>query len=230
MFKKIFAVGLGGAFLIGASVSVFAIPATAADGWYVSGNAGVSSLRESSSKGTITGGSATGDVDFDTGFGLSGAIGHASGPFRLEGELSYRKNDLDQIDVKTVLAGTILFTGSAVLALEGDVSSFGFMANGFYDFDIGGNWAPFVMAGIGGAKINLDATSVGGTAVTYDESDTVFAYQAGAGIGYKFSPTTTANLQYRFFGTSDPTFDDGTVEIDGEYQSHNFWVGITQRF
>ena len=114
--------------------------------------------------------------------------------------------------------------------LGGDISSFGFMANGYYDFDAGDNWAPFLMAGIGGAKINLDATSVAGVAVTYDESDTVFAYQVGAGIGYNLSPTTAVNFQYRFFGTSDPSFNDGTVVIDGEYRSHNFWGGLTQRF
>ena len=230
MFKNGFYAVLGGAFLIGASVSVFATPAAAADGWYASGNVGGAALQESFSTGKVGALTATGDVDFDTGYGLSGAIGYASGPFRLEGELSYRINDLDQVDVESLAAGSIIFTNLGVAALQGDVSSFGFMANGFYDFDIGSNWTPFVMAGIGGASINLDATSVGGVAVTYDESDTVLAYQVGAGIGYKFSPTTTANFQYRFFGTSDPTFNDGTVEIDGEYLSHNFWVGITQRF
>ena len=226
MFKKVLLLGISGAFLF----CTFVTPATAADGWYVSGSGGVSSLQESSSKGTITGGSVTGDVDFDTGFGLSGAIGHASGPLRLEGELSYRKNDLDQVTVNALLAGTVLFTNLGTANLGGDISSFGFMANGYYDFDAGDNWAPFLMAGIGGAKINLDATSVAGVAVTYDESDTVFAYQVGAGIGYNLSPTTAVNFQYRFFGTSDPSFNDGTVVIDGEYRSHNFWGGLTQRF
>lgn len=216
--------------ILAMSLVAYAMPATAANDWYVSGNLGVSSLQEASLTDTFAGGSITADVDFDTGYGLSGAIGHAWGPFRLEGELSYRKNDLDQIDVKTLTIAGVVFTALGTATLGGDTSSFGFMANGYYDFDTGGNWVPFVMAGIGGAKINLDVTSVGGVAVTYDESDTVFAYQAGAGLGYKFSPTTTANLQYRFFGTSDPTFDDGVDKLDSEYQSHNFWIGITQRF
>lgn len=223
--EKIAATGI-----LAMSLVAYAMPANAANDWYVSGNLGVSSLQEASLTDTFTGGSITADVDFDTGYGLSGAIGHAWGPFRLEGELSYRKNDLDQIDVKTLTIAGVVFTALGTATLGGDTSSFGFMANGYYDFDTGGNWVPFVMAGIGGAKINLDVTSVGGVAVTYDESDTVFAYQAGAGLGYKFSPTTTANLQYRFFGTSDPTFDDGVDKIDSEYRSHNFWVGITQRF
>ena len=65
---------------------------------------------------------------------------------------------------------------------------------------------------------------------TYDESDTVFAYQVGAGVAYNFAPQTAVNAQYRFMGTTDPEFSDDTVAIDMEYQSHNFWVGLTQRF
>jgi opacity protein-like surface antigen len=228
MFKKGIYAGIGAAFLIGAFVSAFAIPAAAADGWYVSGNVGASALQEASITDTVTGGVGTGDADFDTGFGISGAIGHASGPFRLEGELSYRINDLDSLDGLTV--NGFLITALGALDLGGDVSSFGFMANGYYDFDAGDNWAPFVMAGIGGASMNLDVTSVAGVATTYDESDTVFAYQVGAGIGYKISPSSTVDLSYRFFGTGDPTFDDGTDKIEGEYQSHNIWAGINVQF
>lgn len=208
----------------------FVMPAAADDGWYVSGNVGGSSRVESSVSDTFTGGSVTGDVDFDGGYVLSGAIGHAWGPFRLEGELSYRENDLDQIDVKTLTIAGVLFTALGTANLGGDTSSFGFMANGYYDFDTGSNWVPFAMAGIGGASLNVDITSVAGVAVTYDESDTVLAYQGGAGIGYKFSPNTTANLQYRLFGTADPTYDDGVDKIDDENLSHNFLFGITHRF
>lgn len=210
------------------SLLAFGLPATAADGWYVSGSGGFSALQDASVKDTVTAGSGTGDAGFDNGFGLSGAIGHSWGAFRLEGELSYRENDLDDLDGITV--NGFLVTALGAVDLGGDVSSFGFMANGFYDFDTGSKWAPFLMAGIGGSKINLDVTSVAGTSTTYDESDTVFAYQAGAGLGYNFSPKTSVNAQYRFFGTSDPTFDDGTDNVDGEYLSHNFWVGLTHRF
>ena len=226
MLKKVLFLGFSGALLIGA----FATPSTAADGWYVSGSGGVAILKESSSTGTITGGSATGDVSFDNGFGIAGSIGHAFGPIRVEGELSYRKNDLDDVTSVAGLAGTIIFTTTGAVSLGGDVSSFGFMANAFYDFDAGDNWAPFLMAGLGGAKINIDADTVNSVAVIYDESDTVFAYQIGAGVAYNFTPQTAVNVQYRIMGTADPEFSDGTVVIDGEYMSHNFLVGLTQQF
>lgn len=198
--------------------------------WYVSGNAGVSSLKDASITDTFTGGNIIGEIDFDSGFGLSGAVGHSWGPFRLEGELSYRQNDLDQIDVQTLNIAGVVFTGLGTANLGGDTSSFGFMANGYYDFNPGGNWVPFVMAGLGGANLNIDITSVAGVAVTYDESDTVLAYQTGFGLGYKIPPDTMITLSYRFFGTSDPTFDDGTDKIESEYQSHNIWAGINVQF
>lgn len=208
----------------------YAVPATAADGWFVSGNAGISILDDTTVTDTFAAGNVTGDVDFDAGLGISGAVGYAFGPVRLEGELSYREHDLDQVDVKTITIAGVIFTAVGAADLGGDTSSFGFMANGYYDFDTGSKWVPFAMAGIGGARISLDVQSVGGIAVTYDESDTVFAYQAGAGIGYKVTPATTLNLSYRFFGTTDPTFDDGVDKVESEYQSHNIWVGFTHRF
>ena len=225
MHAKFLFFAIGALALITGAITVSVSPAHAQ--YYVSGNVGVTILRDAgiaADSFTVLGVGvvAEGETEFDTGYGLSGAIGHAWGPFRLEGELSYRKNDLDKV--------TTTSTGVATFDLGGDTSSFGFMANGYYDFDTSGPWAPFLMAGIGGARLNLDITSVAGTAFTYDESDTVFAYQAGAGLGYKISPTTTTNLQYRFFGTADPTFDDGVHKIDAEYQSHNIWAGITVRF
>ena len=124
----------------------------------------------------------------------------------------------------------MLITGAATFDLDGDISAFGFMANGYYDFNTDGKLAPYVMAGIGGAKINLDVTRIGGVDVTYDESDMVPAYQAGVGFGYNIGFGTVLNAQYRFFGTFEPTFDDGVDEIESEYLSHKFWIGITQRF
>jgi opacity protein-like surface antigen len=65
--------------------------------------------------------------------------------------------------------------------------------------------------------------------VTYDDSDLVFAYQAGAGVAYEISPTLDLGLSYRFSGSADPTFDDGVDKFDYESQAHNFLIGLTYR-
>lgn len=165
--------------------------------WYASGSAGSTTLSDSDFTDTFTAGNATGEVDFDRGLGLAAAVGHAWGNFRAEGEISYRKNDLDQVTVDTITVAGVLFTGLGTFDMEGDYKSLGFMANGWYDFDTGGNWVPFIGGGLGVAKLSLDIESIAGIATVYDESDTVVAYQFGAGIGFKVTPTVTVNLAYR---------------------------------
>lgn len=218
-----------GTVAIGAVTAILTAPPAHAQ-WYVSGNVGGTALQDADVTDTFTGGLITGEVEFDTGYGVSGALGHAWGPFRLEGEISYRKNDLDKVNVATLSVGGVVFTALGSASLGGDISSLGFMANGFYDFDTGGPWVPFVGAGIGGARVNIDITSVAGIATVYDQSDTILAYQAAAGIGYKFTPKIMGTLSYRYFVTSDPTFNDGADEIETEYISHNLWAGLIIRF
>ena len=205
--------------------------AKAADGWYASGNIGFSSLTDSDVTDEVSGlGTGKGEASFDSGHLFTASIGKSFGAMRFEAEISYSESDLDDITVTQIQAGGLSLTGSATAALGGDISSLGFMANGFYDFDTKSNWVPFLTAGIGLAKLNLDVTSVAGVATTYDESDTVFAYQLGGGVGYKFTPKTSVDLQYRLIGTSDPTFDDGTDKVEAEALSHNFMIGVTHRF
>ncbi len=207
-------------------VGLAAVPSAKAQ-WYVSANAGGTILSDADITDTAAIGSFTGEVGFDTGFGVSGAVGYAYGALRFEGEISYRKNDLDDLQVNSLtLGGTTISGVLGTFALEGDTTALGFMANGWYDMDTGTPWVPFVGAGLGIAKINIDIESVAGIPTIYDESDTVFAFQVGAGVGYKVTPTTTVSLSYRFFGTADPEFDDGFDKIDAEYMSHNVMVGV----
>jgi opacity protein-like surface antigen len=190
------------AILVAGSLSVVS---TAQAQWYISGNVGAAMLSDADTIVTVPGvGLATGEVEFDTGFGITGAVGYSMGAIRLEGEVSYRENDVKGV--------------SGV-----DVSSLGFMANAWYDFDTGSKWVPFVGGGIGVSQLNLDYTSA-------DDSKTLFAYQLGAGLGYEVTPKVTVNLSYRLFGTGDPkfTFPDGTVE--SEYMSHNIMAGVLVKF
>ena len=217
------------AIAFGAVTTILTAPPAHAQ-WYVSGNVGAAILQDADVTDTFAGGSITGDVEFDSGYGVSGALGHAWGPFRLEGEISYRKNDLDKVNVTSLTVAGVVFTALGSASLGGDISSLGFMANGFYDFDTGGPWVPFVGVGIGAARVNIDITSVAGIATVYDQSDTILAYQAAAGIGYKFTPKIMGTLSYRYFVTSDPTFNDGVDQIETEYRSHNIWAGLIVRF
>ena len=221
---------LGGVSAFGSILVLMAGTVVADDRWYVSGNAGATLSPDITQTDTFAAGSVTGDADLDTGFGLSAAVGRSFGNIRVEGEISYRDNDLAEWNnISGNLTGN-LFTATGPLAVDANSTSIGFMANGHYDFKTSGKWTPFVMGGLGVSRVNLDVKSVAGTAVTYDESDTVVAYQVGAGVGYALSADTSVDLSYRFFATADPTFDDGTDKVDSEYSSHNIWVGLTHKF
>ena len=213
-------------------------------GWYGSLGASAVFLEDSSSTISDPLGSVSFDTKFDTGFGLHGAIGHSWDGLRLEGEVSYRENDLDTFDITNVtLAGVGSLSDIGNGDFSGDVSALAFMANAWYDFNTGSPWKPFVGGGLGMARISINDASI--TALTLlgvpinladpiplaDDDDWVFAYQIGAGLGYEVTPTTTISLGYRFFATADPDFtgiDD--VPFDAEYHSHNIEIGLRISF
>jgi len=130
--------------------------------------------------------------------------------------VSYSKADMDKIS-GTATDGTTTVSGSG--KIDGDVSALAFMVNGWYDFDTGSKWVPYVGGGLGMAKVES-------TILSAESDDTVLAYQVGAGVGYKLTENTTATLGYKYFGTSDPNFDG----VDAEVGTHNFTVGVRLAF
>ena len=190
-------------------------------GVYVSGNLGMalpgnSDVTDSELPGITL------EVRSDAGFACAGAIGYNFGNIRFEGEVSYQKNDLDEAKVN-VLPGLDI-------PLTGDTSSLIFLLNGYYDFTNESPFSFFITAGAGTAKVELNDFNVQGFALlgvpNYSNDDTVFAYQAGAGVGYAINETVTFDVKYRYLGTSDPDFDTTTIE----YSSHNIYAGVRITF
>ena len=205
--------------------------ALAADGLYFSVMAGGNLLEDADN----TGGGITITSEFDTGFGFAGAGGYKyTNGIRVEGEIGYRQNDFDRLVVTNDGGvGVALGVGSLNgLSLDADdeVSALSFMLNGYYDFDLGSAWMPYVGGGVGLAFIDAEASVLGVTVV--DDDDTVFAYQFGAGIGYVASTSQTFEeyvftLDYRYFATADPTLTDTAGSgFDSEYSSHYIGVGL----
>ena len=183
------------------------------------------------------------ESSFDTGFVVGGTIGHASSSgiwhMRLEADLNYRQHDLDDLTVTSdgglgFLLGLPPLDGlsasSLGLDVGGDVSTFGALVNAWLDFDIGGSLMPYLGGGLGIADISLDEISVAGIEIV-DDSDTVFAYQLGAGLGWIVNPDIVVSLDYRWFATEDPTFEHVLGgEFESEYSNHNFMLGLRIRF
>ena len=72
------------------------------------------------------------------------------------------------------------------------------------------NIVPYIGGGAGGAVSIFDAHAFSDQAQNQtaygSESDTVFAYQAFAGVRFMLSPNVSLGLGYKYFATGNPTF------------------------
>jgi opacity protein-like surface antigen len=77
------------------------------------------------------------------------------------------------------------------------------------------------------AHVSVNDLSIGGVTIA-DDSDTVFAWQIGGGLGWELNPNWGISLNYRWFSTSDPEFrDELGGDFSAEYSSHNLTAGLT---
>jgi outer membrane protein OmpA-like peptidoglycan-associated protein len=164
-------------FVIAALLAGTANAAHASEGWYVRADAGSSvegSLDGSFGAGTSYSGDLRNGWLGDAGAGYAFQNG-----FRLESALSYRSNRLrGDIDSER---------------FPGDVHAWGLMANLLYDFNRHGSIQPYLGVGAGAASVRVGMHDVG------HDTDTGFAYQGMAGIGFALSDRTTLDVGYRYF-------------------------------
>ncbi len=78
---------------------------------------------------------------------------------------------------------------------------------------------PYIGAGMGGSEAVFETDNFfnGADGVVGNESDTVFAWQAFAGLRFKLSDTTSLGIGYKYFATEDPAFT---------YPPDSFSVGV----
>ena len=203
--------------LVAFAVVVGGVATPALAGPYFSVNGGAAWVEDSDL--SVSGFGNIAEFSYETGYVVNAAFGNAyANGLRLELEIPYRTNDLDEISVLGPSLGTI----------DGEVSAWGGMINVYYDFDTGSAVKPFIGAGIGIADIELEIEGS-------SEDDNVFAYQLMAGMGFAISKDVTLDLQYRFYATDDPEFDisdpdNGKVTLESEYMTHNVMLGLRFNF
>lgn len=159
---------------------------------------------------------------YDEGYNLGARAGYEWGPLRFEEEFNFGNNHL---------------TGFSVLgfhpAIGGQRNRYALMTNALYDFPLGWIVSPHIGVGIGAVNQH-DAIKFnpGAAEVTVASSSTwEFGYQAIAGIRYNINPALAFDLDYRYLGTTDPTFKAiGGVKYKSEYSSHNVVASLSVRF
>lgn len=182
--------------------------------WYVSVGAGLTDTRDSdwSESGN------NGTIGIKNTANFSGAVGaHLTQNIRTEFEVSYRKADFKNISLN----------GGGSASLNGNLETWGFLANGYYDFNAIQKFSPYLSVGLGAAHHKGSISAVGSIGTPgANASDTVFAYQAGAGVSYPVTNKTSIFAGYRYFGSSEPNFDG----LKAKYGANEFNAGVRFNF
>jgi opacity protein-like surface antigen len=220
-----------------AALASFAIPAIGhaappKPGPYVSGFIGITVPQDADVTGFDTGitpPDINDRVEYDPGINIGGTGGYDFGYIRLEGELSYKHAEVSSVSDRV--------SGDSFIKTDGSIGVFAVMANGFVDLHNDSPVTPYFGGGIGFATLHLDDTfatqrSTGSRVLLYpSDDDTVFAYQAGAGLEIALNRRLSLDLGYRYFATDKANFDDDLETTTNlKYESHNFAVGVRVKF
>ena len=170
---------------------VFAIPsmANAATVPYVSGSAGLGLANNSSVEGVNDA------ITYKSGYLINGAVGLKADNVRVEAEIGYHNNSVD----------TSIYSGPR----GAHVSLWSFMANGYYDFySKDSSVAPYVMGGLGVTDASISGGNWGSSS-----SSSEFAWQLGAGVGFKTADKVTFDIGYRYLSPADASFAGSKVSL-----------------
>ncbi len=142
------------------------------------------------------GGPADSSVRYDTGVAGDFALGYAF-------------NRFFSLDFETGYIGARINNVPGYTSERSTISNVPLLANATVSFPIPhSNIVPYAGVGAGGAvsDFNTDGFSDGVTTVVGHESDTVFAWQAFAGVRFMLGPRASLGFGYKYFATRDPTF------------------------
>lgn len=185
-------------------------------GWYVSGLANMSFQRNADSD---ISGLAKSEIEYMTGWGLSGSGGYNWGNgLRNDLELVYRNSMVESVE-------------PSVLGDGGGIHNFALMANVFYDYDTGTRVTPYVGLGVGGSRVDADNMRHIAVNSVIDDTQYAFAYQAIAGFALKLEGNWSFTADYRYFATPEVDFETASgANAKTENASHNIMMGVRYQF
>ena len=186
-------------------------------------------------------------TEFESGLALSGEVGYRyTDNVRVGVEIAYNEADVDTHTNVTLGGGSIDAVDAAAVAGSadplgatvadvvadgrGDITSTAVFLNGYYDFNAGGAFQPYLGAGIGLASVDAvyNPSGVG----IIDDGETKFAYQLKAGVSAQITDTIDVFGEYAYRATDDIDVNNdlfpGNLGI--ENQNNIFVVGARFRF
>ncbi|CAN5192341.1 N/A [soil metagenome] len=198
--------------------TAMATPALARnDAWYIGAEGGGMIVENTTINLPRAGGNVT--AKQKVGFDVDGIIGYDFGGFRLESEVGYKQAILKSL------------SNEGAADSYGRTSALSFMVNGLLDFGADDGLSGYIGGGAGVARVKLGNYGVRGAGQLLDDSDTVFAYQAIAGVRYPVTTNIDVGLKYRFFNAQhvnivDNLGDSGRVR----FRSHSLLASLVYNF
>ncbi len=181
---------------------------TSRGGWYGRVSGGFVTTKNSQGPGTET-------VDFDEGYLLGLAFGKrvtsGQGPWNVD------------IDLEGVWTQQDASTSGALQAVE-DVTVLAALLNVTVDFAFAERASIYAGGGVGPAWMDVGSTN------GFEDDDGPFlAWQARAGLEWRFTPSLAGNLGYRFLNIDNNNVDDGigNSSFELETQQHVLEIGLT---
>lgn len=226
-----------GAWLFGLA-GLVPLAAQAEGSWYVGAGAGLNLVEEQTFD--IYGAGLLG-LGVDEGARISKAkfsegwlgglnAGYAfDGGLRAELDFNYRSNGFDKLDREPVL----LFPGGKTKDVGGKETLMAGLFNLWYDLKLGEQWRPYLGGGIGYGKLKVDSSHWDNTDLDGD-SDSVMAYQGGAGLAFVYDAHWSTSLDYRYIATDRGSFDIlpnvPDTMVKAKYRAHSLMLGVQYRF
>lgn len=218
-------------------------------GFYASVNAGVAKLGGTDvtyyDAGGTFGGTGTQDT-FTTRFDMKsaaifgGVVGYDFGPVRADVELSYARNNLKSLTVKSVNGTPVTLTpadrtevcdyleadtcggsGNSFTISGSRIRQLNAMANVWVDIPVGGFVTPYAGGGIGVAGFEIEG-----------EGKAKFAWQLGAGAAFRLAKAIelTADYRHRETGSTTIAWDAVSGIQVGKFKTDSFTAGLRFRF
>lgn len=156
----------------------------------------------------------TGDYEMDNTISFAHALGlRLNRNWRVEAEMSVRKNSMNNINFET----------SGTFPLGGEIRTWLYMANLYYDFDyVWRDLRPFIGVGLGLASHDVEIEDTSGLAADATGENIEMAWQLGGGVTYQIKPNLAMITDYRYIGTSDMQIQ----EYNLDYSAHELRVGV----
>jgi opacity protein-like surface antigen len=189
--------------------------ANAAQGFYFNAGAGVALAEDVKLKEFF--GPAGNHLDFDPGVRFTASGGYNFNDFvGLEGETGWIYNDIQHVDAS--------------------LSHVPMMANVVFRYDRPDcKLVPYAGAGLGGdvSIIWLDHVTGNGVIADGSEGALQFAWQAFAGVRYRFNPAMSIGAGYRYYSVEGASWDfagfDNSIRV-GRANVHSILVEFNMKF